>query len=288
MQLQQRSGDSLVFHNLAAFFAHIEQSGYHSDSHLLTASIKKFQDYCSHEKTLLSNRLFSIAYTTSIPYQVGFAGSSAIIIACLRGLMAFYDVHIPAPQLAELALRVETEELGIPGGLQDRVAQVYQGLTYMDFDQALMQRNGCGYYESLALSDLPNLYIAYRDTLAEGSEVFHHNLRARFERGEPDVLSAIEFWKALTLEVKSAITLGNTDNLGHLMNQNFDRRAELYSIGPGNLQMINVARAVGASAKFTGSGGAVIGTYNDEKMYQELSRQFAALNINILKPSIVK
>jgi len=34
-----------------------------------------------------------------------------------------------------LALAVETEDLGIAAGLQDRVAQAYQGLVFMDFER---------------------------------------------------------------------------------------------------------------------------------------------------------
>ena len=43
-----------------------------------------------------------------------------------------------------LALSVETDELQIPAGLQDRVAQVYEGVTYMDFRHDLMEQAGHG------------------------------------------------------------------------------------------------------------------------------------------------
>ena len=34
--------------------------------------------------------------------------------------------------------------------------------------------------------------------------------------------------------------------------------------------MVEAARDIGASAKFTGSGGAIVGTYEDEAMFQKL------------------
>ena len=67
------------------------------------------------------------------------AGSSAIIVATLRCLMEFYGVEIPRQVPPSLVLSVETEELGIAAGLQDRVVQVYEGLVYMDFARDRME-----------------------------------------------------------------------------------------------------------------------------------------------------
>jgi len=100
--------------------------------------VKRFYDYCEEHHITLDERNFTIRYQSNIPQQVGLAGSSAIITACFRALMAFYQVDIPKPILANLILSVENRELCIPAGLQDRVAQVYQGLVFMDFNKDMM------------------------------------------------------------------------------------------------------------------------------------------------------
>ena len=56
----------------------------------------------------------------------------AIVIAALRALMSWFDVSIDPVTLAEMALAVEVEELGLAGGPMDRVIQVYEGLMLMD------------------------------------------------------------------------------------------------------------------------------------------------------------
>ena len=71
------------------------------------------------------------------------------------------------------------------------------------------------------------------------------------------------------------------------MNANFDRRHEIYRISPRNIKMIEVARSTGASAKFSGSGGAIVGTYKDEETYLRLGEAFKPLNIQALKPVFV-
>ena len=99
--------------------------GYYGGIRLLKAAIKRFHDYGMQKGIPLHSRNFTIRYESDIPHLVGLAGSSAIITACLRALCIYYDVTIPRPELANLILSVEKEELGISAGLQDRVAQVY-------------------------------------------------------------------------------------------------------------------------------------------------------------------
>src|SRR5262249_37539971 len=147
-------------------------------------------EFCTRSGLPLHDHNFSIRYQTTIPRQVGLAGSSAIIVATLRCLLGFYRVEIPRHLLPSLALAVETDELGIAAGLQDRVIQVYEGLVYMDFSrEALREEAGLryGYYECLDPALLPSLYVAYKADISEPTEVFHNQIRARYNAGEPAV-----------------------------------------------------------------------------------------------------
>jgi glucuronokinase len=215
------------------------------------------------------------------------AGSSAIITACFRALMSFYQLTIPKPVLAGLVLSVENKELNIPAGLQDRVIQTYEGLVYMDFDKELMAKQGFGRYEELDPRLLPPLYVAYRTDLAEGTEVFHNDIRSRFNRGDKDVVDAMHFWAALAEKVKAHLLRGEKEKIAALLNANFDKRREIYQISEGNLRMVEAARSVGASAKFTGSGGAIVGTYTDDAMFSKLAAKLQPLGVKVIKPQIM-
>ena len=52
--------------------------------------------------------------------------------------------------------------------------------------------------------------------------------------------------------------------------------------------MVEIARKTGASAKFTGSGGAIIGSYKDEVVYDELKTRLNDIGVEIIKPNIVR
>ena len=266
----------------------VRRHGYYGGIRLLKATVKRFFDYCLENHIQIDDRNFTIRYSSNVPTQVGLAGSSAIITACMRSLMAFYQVNIPKPVLANLILSVENKELGIPAGLQDRVCQVYQGLVYMDFDRDLMQRQGYGRYEELDPGLLPPLYIAYRAELAEGTEVFHNNIRARWERGDTEVVEAMKTWAGLTEQVRELLRKGEREKIGSLIDAGFDLRRSIYDISPSNILMVDTARSTGASAQFTGSGGAIVGVYRDEAMYEELVKRLAAVGVKTLKPAIVR
>jgi glucuronokinase len=286
LEILPNTRDHSRFRSIAALVNDVRLLGYYGGIRLLKATIKRFHDYCAEHAIPLHDRNFTIRYSSDIPHLVGLAGSSAIITACLRALMDFYDVRIPREHQPNLILSVEKSELAISAGLQDRVAQVYQGLVYMDFDRAIMERQGYGQYEELDPGLLPPLYIAYREDLSEGSEIFHNNLRERFERGEPEVLNAIEFWKSITAQLRECLLARDFRRVPGLIDSNFDQRAAICRLSEGNIRMVMAARAAGASAKFSGSGGAIVGTYEDEAMYERLVSRLDPLRIKVLKPVV--
>ncbi len=279
--------DRTVFRDLDGLTSSIGKYGYYGGIRLVQASLKRFADYIQDAGLSIEKKNFSLRYFSDIPPHVGMAGSSAIITACFRALMKFYGVEIPKPQLANLVFSVETEELGISAGLQDRVAQAYQGLVYMDFDRAVMEEKGQGIYEPIPLETLPPVYIAYRTDMSESSDVFHNDIRGRYDRGETEVVEAMSFWADLTVRARAAMLSGNRDELNEIIDINFDRRRALYKIHPDNLAMIDAARATGASAKFTGSGGAIVGLIEDDAAYQRLHDQLTSMGIHVLRPNLI-
>lgn len=279
--------DLNLFSDIKHLADHVNFSGYYGGVRLLKAMIKAFYDYCVNEKITLPDKNFTIRYFTDIPQRLGLAGSSAIITAGLKALMQFYDVSIAPHILANLILSVEINELGISAGLQDRVAQAFEHPVFMDFDKNFMDEHGFGKYTLIDPGKLPNFYIAYKRNQSEGSEITHNYLRARFDQGEPAVLEAMEEWSSLSSRMISALESENINEIPALINRNYDLREKLLNVKKEYAIMVKIARKTGASAKFTGSGGAIIGTYEDETMYQVMKIKFKKYGMDIIKPKIV-
>lgn len=221
------------------------------------ATCKKFYHFCSTRGIALGKRNFSLKYDTNIPRQVGLAGSSAIVTATLKCLMAFFRItekDIPKEIQPQFIMEVEVAELFINAGLQDRVVQVYEGLVFMDFDKDLMDSQGFGLYENLPVQDLPSFFICYSSNGSDSGRI-HSDVRKRFDQGDSEVVDAMKAFAELTKKAKDAIQNKNWPGLAQLMNDNFGLRRSIYGdpcLGADNIKMVEIGRRFGAACKFPG------------------------------------
>ncbi len=280
--------DRSKYPSVADLVEDVKVHGYYGGIRLMKATIRRFADYCNTNGIDLADRNFSIRYRSTIPRHLGLGGSSALVTATLRCLMEFYEVEIPTPVQPSVILDVESNELKISAGLQDRVIQVYEGCVFMDFERELMESQGHGRYEKLDPSLLPPLFIAYRTDLAEGSEIFHNTIRDKWLQGDPEVVQAMKDFAQYAQEVRDLLAEGRGDEIGTLLDENFDRRRSIYNLDPKNVEMVERARSAGAHCKFAGSGGAVVGTYSDEDMFQRIQQVFAGTSVEVIKPVITE
>ena len=287
VHIEQNERDDSVFGSVEELVRNVRQFGYYGGIRLLKAGVKRFFEYCQKEGHPMHGRNFTLRYHSNIPPQVGMAGSSAIITACWRALMEFYNVEIPKNIVPSLVLAVENEELGIPAGLQDRVIQAYEGVVFMDFNRASIEKLGHGIYEEIDPALMPPIYVAYTTRLSEGTEVLHNDLRGRWKRGDREVVSAMYQWGNLAQRVRDMIVAGRGREIGPLLNENFDLRRRICKLGQGNIDMVEAARSVGASAKFTGSGGAIVGTYEDEAMFEKLKAVLEPMQVAVIHPKVM-
>jgi glucuronokinase len=281
--------DRARFRSIYDLAQDVELHGYYGGIRLIKATIKSFVDYCQVQGIKLHDQNFSVRYQTSIPQQVGLAGSSAIITATLRALMEFYCIDMPLPVQPTFVLAVEGE-LGIAGGLQDRVIQCYEGMVYMDFAQEKAKTvTGLTHYEYEPMDPalLPPIYVAYHATLGEPTEVFHNDIRSRYHRGDPQVVKAMQDFAQLARDGRQAILETDAVRLSQLIDENFDLRNSISTLAPWQIRMIEVARACGASAKFAGSGGAIVGVYQDQAMFQALTSRLEAIGSRVIRPQIL-
>lgn len=222
-----------------------------------------------------------IRWSTSIPRSVGLGGSSAIVIALLRALCELYEVTLDRAHLAELALAIEVQDLGIVAGLQDRVAQSLGGLTFMDFAA------GSASYETLDAALVPPLLVAWRTETARASDAVHAPLRRRYEQGEAVVLSALDELAALARRARAALLSGDLDVFARCVDGSFDQRRKMLALETRHVEMVYRARACGAAANYAGSGGAIVAVCADRAQRQAVAVELAQLGCGTVAPALV-
>jgi glucuronokinase len=218
----------------------------------------------------------AVRWATSIPRGVGLGGSSAIVVSVLGALCELYGVRLKPARLASMALAVETEDLGIAAGLQDRVAQAYGGLVFMDF--AAGER-----YEPLDPDLLPPLVVAWRDDAPEHSGGVHASLAERWRRGDPAVVAGMEEVADLARTARTALLTDNRARFAHAVDSTFAVRRRLLELDPRHVEMIDRARALGAGANYTGSGGAIVAVCIDGVHAAGVRQEFEEMGCGTLR-----
>ena len=261
-----------------------KKHGYYGGVRLVRAAINKFREYTietnAEPQKKKFNENFTIRYESTIPRQVGLAGSSAIVTATFRALMQFYGVDINSSILANLVLDTEKEELRIEAGLQDRVVQAFGGMVYMDFSEEAFRTNSrrYGIYERMNPDLLPDMFLVYDvNPLKPDSGKILDTVRSKYEEGDIEVIQAMQTFADLTVQARGALESKDHKKLAKLINSNFDLRRKIFRdelIGERNLRMIKLARECTSCAKFSGSGGAVIGIYESDGQFAELEKAF--------------
>lgn len=214
---------------------------------------------------------------TTIPRSLGLAGSSAIVIATIRSMIAAHRDDPWARELIEqpdvvasLALEAERDVLGIAAGLQDRVVQTLGGTVAMEFGPhhtRTLHGLATGTYRRLG--PLPDgMFVAFRAGRSADSGFVHSAVDPRESGFQRAMSRAAQAGRAAA----DAIDRADIDALGEAMNTTFDQRAGVYVLDPSHVEMIDVARSNGAAANYTGSGGSITVLAPDDRAAEALRR----------------
>ncbi len=287
LRIEPCAQDEDVFKSSQDLVERINLYGYYGGRRLIKAAVKTFFDHCFKQNIPVAEKNFTIRHESDIPRQVGLGGSSAIIVAAMRGLLRFYEVEFPTEILPTLVLNAELKELGINAGFMDRVVQVYEGCVYMDLDRTLIEKRGYGEYEKLDPHRLPPLYLAFKPDLGKVSGAALNDIRLAYDRGDPSVIDTLHKLASLAEKGRKDYLQGDFRRWPALMNENFDLRSRIMQISDSNQEMIQTARRCGASAKFAGSGGSIIGIFEDETMFWRLTRELGRIGAKVIRPQII-
>jgi galactokinase/mevalonate kinase-like predicted kinase len=206
-----------------------------------------------------------ISYWTDIPVKAGVAGSTALTVAILYGLLHFKGVEYSRYQVAELARYIELNHLRVVCGYQDAYMCTFGGLNYMDFRGKQFYREASEeLYATIEPLDqyVPALpFVLAHTGSSHSSGAVHKPLRERWLEGEPAVREGYERISHLAREGKKALLGGNWERLGRLMNENHAIQRDLGGSGQANERLISVALehgALGAKLAGAGHGGTII------------------------------
>lgn len=249
-----------TFETLDDLVDRVDRFGYGDARQLVTATLRAL-----HRHLGASIAPLRVEATTTVPRSVGLAGSSALVIATIRAVAtahpgaAWAQRLEAAPDLvAAIALDVETSELGIRAGLQDRLVQAYEQPLMMDFSAVREIAPGLTGGRVEVLPTPPGImFVATRPAAAEPSGVTHGSLRTDFDDDRGRTRSILRELAERAHDAARAVERGDATSLGEAMDATLDLRRSLLVLDPRHLEMAEVARSRGCHANWTGSGGSI-------------------------------
>ncbi|MFX1408716.1 MAG: hypothetical protein ACFFA6_00050 [Promethearchaeota archaeon] len=263
---------------------------------LIYASIYKLIEINSCFKTKFFNSNIEIGLITTIPKQSGLGGSAAIIIATIYGLSMFFNLYnnldclaeneipINRDTIAEIATKIEDEDLLITAGYSDRYVISRGGLCFCSYYGKLYHKDlsmePLAIYDRIdkvyKIDDLP-IVLCFSGVVHESGDV-HGRLRELYLQKDSIILS--EYYNLAEISWKSRFALMKHDwkELGEYFKQNTKIMNHImkyagfrYGIGLANNILIKIIEehpdVYAAKLTGAGGGGSVFALVDPDKTY---------------------
>ncbi len=194
---------------------------------------------------------------SDVPPRSGL-GSSAAAFAAMIGLFNHMrgEKAMTNYEIAELAYKLEREELKIGGGYQDQYATVFGGINYIEFASNGIKVNPIKMKKDHVLELEKHLVIAYAGERQASGDIIEAEKKGYKENKE--VFEALEKTKQIAQEIRYAIIRGDFERLGALLHESWETKKKHSALV--SHQRINdiydLARKNGAiGGKVSGAGG---------------------------------
>lgn len=162
------------------------------------------------------------------PPSCGTGTSASIAVALIGALSKFSDKYLSPYQIAELAHKLETEELGLESGVQDQYAAAFGGINFMEIDYPVVKISNIK-VDNKRIFELESQMILVYFGSRSSSEM-HLQVIQNFKEGNESTIKAFDMLKESAYEMVRAINSEDIHEVGEIMNKNWESQKALHSM----------------------------------------------------------
>ena len=200
----------------------------------------------------------SMFLASEVPPGTGLGSSSTVTVATIKAVSAAGGRRMTAQEVAELAVHIEIEKLGMPIGYQDQFAAAFGGLNHICFGpdgRTVVRpiRTPPGTLDRLAR----NLLLFFTGQSRDSTDILDRQ-RKSTEKDEPRVLDALHAVKAMVEPMRACLEAGDLDQFGRLLHEGWENKKRFASgvSNPEVDRLYQLALDHGAlGGKLAGAGG---------------------------------
>lgn len=200
---------------------------------------------------------FDLFIHTDAPPGSGLGSSSAVVVNVLALVAAHCGMDLTTHELAEIACRLEREDLGIPGGLQDQYAAAFGGFNFMEFHAGRVVVYPLRLPPSTVHELEHNMLLAYTGDTRVSDHIIEDQV-SRYEHQDPETLAGMRAQKVIAHAMKEALLRGQVFTFGELLGDAWREKQRMSNriTTPRIEDAVQAGLAAGAlGAKVTGAGG---------------------------------
>lgn len=198
---------------------------------------------------------FRMLLQSDSPPGSGLGGSSTVIVAAIAAVTEWMGENLTSRELAQLAYRLEREDIGLKGGKQDQYAAVFGGFNLMKFRRDGVDVNRVKIKER-TLNELQyRSILCYTGETRESANIIESQMN-RFKKGDNE--RALDLTKEMAFDMATALEKGDIEETGRLLDLGWEYKKQFSDkiTNPGIDKLYNAAKESGAiGGKVSGAGG---------------------------------
>lgn len=205
----------------------------------------------------LPARGFDLFLHTNAPPGSGLGSSSAVVVNVLALVARHCGMDLTPHELAETACRLEREDLGIPGGLQDQYAAAFGGFNFMEFHAERVVVYPLRVAPATLHELEHNMLLAFTGHSRTSDHIIQDQVE-RFVQNDADAVAGMRAQKEIAHAMKESLLRGEVSGFGELLGQAWREKQRMSNRISTPLidEAVSTALATGAlGAKVTGAGG---------------------------------
>jgi len=190
------------------------------------------------------------------PPGSGLGSSSAICVALIAALCEHLRHPLDSYAMAELAYRIEREDVGIKGGRQDQYAATFGGFNFIEYGEGKAIVNALRLRPNVLFELEYSLVFAYVGGQHFSSHIIDRQVENYLNGGAAVV--AMDRLKELAYEMKDALLRGQLQEFGTLMHEAWQAKKGMADgITTDRIDALyDAVRGAGAlGGKISGAGG---------------------------------
>jgi D-glycero-alpha-D-manno-heptose-7-phosphate kinase len=241
-------------YDLSANYDRPEDLAYNGELDLVKAALRVLRHGPANGGEVPDMDLF---LHSDAPPGTGLGSSSTMCVALVGAFQAFLKEPWTDYEVAELAYRIEREELGIRGGRQDQYAAAFGGFNFMEFHGRSTVVNPLRIHPDVLNELAYRLLLCYTGTSHYSNDIIEQQ-QAHYTERRPETVDALDATRRLAVDMKNELLRGRIDEMGRLLDEGWRLKKQFTEgISTDRIDAFYArAREAGAlGGKLVGAGG---------------------------------